>query len=718
MSADALALERETEVSAVPPELSTDGPSPQPGQDRDNTSDRPPVGGDEGGIAPDSLRVDVRVGEELFGALYAGITSYGPTTFGNHNKIVNNYGQPALRPIVGQLPHVAELCDIYARSDADDRLDDLLAQRSTVCLTGPKNSGRFSTACMALARKYGPEQVYEISLPTGVLPEALVEEADEVLEARGYVLRLPGDGHVDAMRKLADLFRRRSASLLLIKDEGLRELNRHGAEVRHRQPDPVQVFSKHVSWRLRRDGALSEQEGAQAVDTYLESEEIRSELKQVYGPREVVVIAQSISGRHPADDAAIRAILSESQPRRRVRAAQILLPPNVASTARRHRAGQHERAFRIAYAVFRLQPMHYVFESAAWLLEEIDDAALRPEWGSMVLEHPVQDLLGEELRADWSDGRDPGNSSFGTTRSAWIRDVGLRGAILDVAWHDFDSTRKSLLKWLDRMVREGDDVMSRAAAETAGLLAHHDFHTVHAELVDDWAKSPSPRVRQAAAWVETIADFVGHVSHLIRAKLRDWCYGGTNYQRDTAALVYASGLQQRVLEWSMSDLRRIAEDRMQLRYYSVAEGVNQLYEPDRAARLIAALTDWIRSPGVRVHAARAFLTMASRSAVDSAYGQPELFVRLAAGDVSTADLAAVWRIALIEPALSPSAWDVLGRWLRHADEGSELREHAAELLRILADGASMRRRILFFLSRTPDFKEGLPEWVRKAMEEL
>jgi hypothetical protein len=361
--------------------------------------------------------------------------------------------------------------------------------------------------------------------------------------------------------------------------------------------------------------------------------------------------------------------------------------------------------------------MHYVFESAAWLLEEIDDAALRPEWGSMALEHPVQDLLGEELRVDWLEGRDAGNPSFGTSRSAWIRDAGLRGAILDVAWHDFDSTRKSLLKWLDRLVREGDGIMSRAAAETAGLLVHHDFDRVHAELIDGWAASPSPRVRQAAAWTETISDLGGHVDHLIRAKLRDWCYGGTNYQRDAAARVYASGLQQRVLAWSMADLRRIAEDQMQLRSHAVAEGINQLYESDRADWLITELVLWIRIPRVRVHAARAVLALASRSAADSAEGRPELLVRLAAGDVISTDLATVWRIALIEPDMSASAWQVLGRWLRHADADGELREHAAGLLKILADGSAMRRRILFFLTRTSDFKDGLPEWVRQAMEE-
>ena len=39
-----------------------------------------------------------------------------------------------------------------------------------------------------------------------------------------------------------------------------------------------------------------------------------------------------------------------------------------------------------------------------------------------------------------------------------MRDPGLRGAILDVAWHEFDGTRKPLLKWLNKLVEDGDEV--------------------------------------------------------------------------------------------------------------------------------------------------------------------------------------------------------------------------------------------------------------------
>src|SRR5262249_35915173 len=156
-----------------------------------------------------------------------------------------------------------------------------------------------------------------------------------------------------------------------------------------------------------------------------------------------------------------------------------------------------------------------------------DGAALRPDWGALVLQNPVRDLLGIELLGDWLRSRDIGMSASGTSRSAWIHDGGLRGAIIDVAWHEFDSTRGALVNWLDRLVQHGDDVMLRAAAEIAALLAHHDFDLVHEALIDRWAASPRRRMRQSAAWTETIADMGGHVGHRVRGKVRDWCYGAS-----------------------------------------------------------------------------------------------------------------------------------------------------------------------------------------------
>jgi hypothetical protein len=661
------------------------------------------------------------VGEELFGANYTANTSYGPSAYGNYNTVTNNTFAPPPSPpkaTLRQLTHVSQLMKRYVESDVDRRLDLVLMDRANpvVCLTGPRNSGRFSTACAALARRFAPDRVYEIALPAGGTPHSLADQRKELLSGHGYVLRLPGSGHIDVMRALGALFLQCSSRLILIRDEGAQERELHRAEVQHRQPDPVEVFHRHLAWRLdpagKRPAATRD-----IVDGYLRHEELRNELYLTYGPREVVAIAESFGQHHPVGAEKIDKILSATQPRRRRRASRILLPQEDAGPDRRHRAVQHERAFRIAYAVFRGQPLHYVFESAGWLLTEIDGAALRPDWGAMVLQHPVRDLLGTELLSDWLKSRDIGMSASGTSRSAWIHDGGLRGAILDVAWHDFDSTRSALLNWLDRLVQRGDDVMLRAAAETAALLAHHDFDLVHEALIDRWAASPQRRVRQAAAWTETIADMGGHVGHRVRGKVRDWCYGGSNHRRDTAARVYASGLQQQDLRWSMQDLRRIAADGMQRREYAVAEAINQLYEPERAAWLIGELADWTESPDVRIHAARGLLTLAGRSARHSADGSPDLLLRLVMGEVRGRQIARVWRLALVHPSMAVSAWGTLATWLRRADQVPWFRPALTDLLELLADGDRLRRRTRFYLNREWPSPDELPQWVRPVLEE-
>lgn len=719
MTETAAALVPPPEAGAPQAALPQEPPPPPAARD-EKPPERSATDPEDASIAPDSLRVDQRVGEELFGANYTGNTSYGPAAYGNYNTVTtNNFAPPRPKATFRHLDHVSALMRQYAEADGDNRLDLVLTGNANpvVCLTGPRNSGRFSTACAGLARRYAPDRVCEIVLPAGGTPHWLPDQRKELLAGYGYILRLPDDGHTDVMRALGALFLECPSHLVLIRDEGAQEHELHRAEVQHRQPDPIEVFRKHLAYRLKPADELPAATRDDLVDGYLRLEELRSELNLTYGPREVVAIAELFGQGHPVGTQERDEILSATQPRRRRRASRILLPPEDAGPDRRHRAMQHERAFRIAYAVFRGKPLHYVFESANWLLTEIDGAALRPDWGSMVLRHAVRDLLGPELLGDWLKSRDIGMSASGSSRSAWIHDGGLRGAILDVAWHDFDSTRPALLKWLNRLVQSGDSVMLRAAAETAALLAHHDFDLVHKALIDDWAASPRRLVRQAAAWADTIADMGGQVGHRVRGKVRDWCHGGSNYRRDAAARAYASGLQQQDVNWSMKDLRRIAADGMQRREYAVAEAINQLYEPERAGWLIAELADWTESPDVRIHAARGLLTLARRSERGPADGDPDLLLRLVRGEVPGWRVAQIWRLALVHPSMAESAWSILATWLRRADEVPRFRPAVADLLGLLADGDRLRRRTTFYLSRVWQAPDELPQWVRLVLEE-
>jgi hypothetical protein len=696
-----------SDESALPPE-------PDPA-DSDGQTEPEPVAADEQEkpIAAGSLRVDPQVGWELYGAHYSDITMHGPAMLGNDNVQIVVEHHERLDPHVAQLDYVSELRAVHAWTESDRQLTSLLRQRAVACLTGPKNSGRFSSACVVLGEVYGEENVYQISLPAGAKPEVLFRNPGLIALKGGFVLRYDHEDYAEAMRRLSDLFRRHGSGLLLVREDRSSPGMRGGAEVGHRPPPPVEVFRHHLRRYLaHRDPAFSSSE----AEKYLSHASLRDALAKTYGPKECVAIAQAVAQNRPGGDEAMKATLDYSQPHRREVAAQILIPQAAGVGAGGRRASQHERAFRISYAVFRRQPLHYVFEAADWLLAEIDSAALRPDWGSMALQRSVDELLGEPLATEWRAGRDAGNVALGVSRVAWMRDPGLRGAILDVAWHEFDGTRKPLLKWLDKLVQAGDEVMSRAASETAGLLAHYDFGYVHRELLDGWARSPRRQLRQAAARSEITAEMAGDGGDRVREKLRGWCLAGNNYQRDTAALVYASGLQQPVLAWSLNDLGLIADNKMQLPSNAVAEAVNQLYRPEAAELLVRALAQWTKRLHARVHAARALLALAQRPSPEVADHRPELLVHLAEGAVPIDDLAQLWRVALSDSVLAMSAANVLAGWVRLAEEDHTLRAPVQNLVERMAPRTTMRRRLVYYLEKQSEFRDALPNWLRQMEE--
>lgn len=673
-------------------------------------------------VPPDSLRINPRVGEELYGtqfsATYSDVNVRGVNALGNNNTIhvIGYEDQPSAKPVIRDLVGVPELVKVYANADADKDLTERLRERSTACLAGRPNTGRFSTACVALARRHGADRVHEVLLPADVEPEVLHRAADSLRKGHGYVLRLPGVRHDQVMRLLADVFRRRSASLLLIKDDDSRAGVRHSAEVQHRVPDPLAVFRTHLRHQLCDQRRLPAEESDRQVDGYLGNGDLVWALRSTYGPREVVPLAKAVGDHHPVHDNVFAEILKSSQPRRRARAAEILRSDAGGGARRQRRADQHERAFRIAYAVFARQPLHYVFEAAGLLLEEIDGQAKRSEWGRMALQHPVSELLGP-LDADWHEGREINRLHDGSSRSAWLHDGAMRGVIIDEAWHEFDSTRPALLMWLDALVADNDEPTRRAASEIAGLLAHHDFERVCADLIDAWASSPRPRVRQAAAWAMVAADMGGQVAYLVRRQIREWAGGHRNYQRDTAARVYASGLQQPDLSWSLADLRRIAEDQMQQHSYMVAEGVYQLYAPRHADQIIVELAHWSEDQQLQRHAADALLSLATKPVDEPPGGFPELMARLATHEVDSRSLGRLWQVSLLTPDVSKRAWAVFGQWLRHADGEETFRQSITALVNDLATVPALRLRMDFHLGRMAPFKDDLPTWLKAAMRE-
>jgi len=667
-------------------------------------------------VTPNSLRVGASIGRELFGDQYdaeRGISAHGPAAFGDHNTI--NYAvsrRPV--PVTAALHHVPTLMRVYEPAQSDIELDRILEHRQSVCLIGPPGTGRFSSACAAMARRHGAEHVHEILLPNDADVEGTDWSAVPIESRSGYVLRLAGNGHSQAMRRLEGIFVTKSASLLLIRNEGARREELHGAEVRHVRSDNAGMFRRHLN-DLINQNTLDATDNGSYADTCLTNERLQSILRQTYGPREIVSIAEAVFLRAPHDDASMESALAASQPNRRDRAIRILMPERSPQAPRQRRAAQYERAFRIAYAVFCHQPLNYVFDTTGLLMSQIDGESGRPDIGRLALEHSVPELLGPELAADWRDAQEPNPNQAGS-RTAWLRDAGMRGAIIDVAWHEFDHTRPALIRWLDKMVDSADIQMQRAAAETAGLLADRDFRSVRQDLIDKWAQSKRATVRQVAAWSAVIAAQGGRVGHDVRSMIRVWIASSAT-QRDTAARVYASGLLQPHAAWTMSDLRRVALDPMQTLRGTVVEGIYQLAATVPSGWILAELARWVDSGGSKpltaTHAARSMVVLAERPYGGDIANAPDLLVRLASEDVELSDLIRLWHVALLDPRSANRAWAALGTWVRHADTDSRLRAVTAALIRTLASDQIFRRRLTFYLGRQ---LQDVPGWAAASMK--
>jgi len=240
---------------------------------------------------------------------------------------------------------------------------------------------------------------------------------------------------------------------------------------------------------------------------------------------------------------------------------------------------------------------------------------------------------------------------------------------------------------------------------------NHDFARVHEDLVDVWAGSPKAAVRQAAALTMTLSDMAGDVGPKVRQKLKQWCAGDSNYQRDTAARSYASGLEQTVLAWSMFDLARIAADPMQKRRHTVAGAVSQLYRPERAGWIIAELVAWTEEEPLRVHAARALVALTGKAEEAAPDGRPDLLQRLGQENVDAGHLGRLWLGAFLEPDTAATAAEGLAGWIRYADAQPEFRRVVVGLLETMTRRPPGRRRINFYLKRTSALGSELPEWV-------
>ncbi|SCL30338.1 hypothetical protein GA0074692_2907 [Micromonospora pallida] len=583
---------------------------------------------------------------------------------------------------------VREMGDGYTPAASDELLDQAVKRDPLVRLVGADGTGRYTTACLALARRYGPDRV-------AVLTAADLADLAGVdglfTSGVGYVVPDPGSG-VDGLvlDGLATRAANRRCTVVLLTAGGAG----YGSPVStvvHGPPAPVEVFAAQLRRHLRDDclGGCRGQCQGDCVQSYLDECVAQPALKAYLAgtprPWEVVQVVAAIAERTPSGSELAWA-LDQLLPQQVLRRAREILTPSADTHPDR---ADHLRAFRLSCAVLAGLTVTEIHDSACRLLRPyLDEPATN---ASTELRGPDLDaLLGGVLAQAVVIERDDVASSRRRLRFRPAEEE-LRRNLLDVAWSEWAPER--LLRWFGALARSADPAVRQAGAAAIGWAAGRDIGAALA-LVDDLARAPRAGVRQAAGIALVAMAMQRPLRYRVRTQLSRWA-NGRAYQRDTVARAYALGLARLWPDVALAQLRLAAQFRSQRWHNSVGRALVDIHESGQSALMLHELAQWATSgePALCLHAARMLRLLAERWSPAPNGHWPELLHLLRTNAVSLADLAVLWRTALSLPATAYRSWRVVGYWINQADGRPEVAEACLELLRAIIVTPQLRRRL-------------------------
>ncbi|SCL29518.1 hypothetical protein [Micromonospora inyonensis] len=585
---------------------------------------------------------------------------------------------------------VRQMGDGYAPTATDELLDQAINRDPLVRLAGADGSGRHSTACLALARRYGPDRV-------AVLTAADLADLAGVdglfTSGVGYVVPDPGPPGVDGLvlAGLATRAANRRCTVILLTAGGT-EYGLSVPTVVHRAPAPVDVFAAQLWRHLRGDclGACAGECQGDCVQSYLDDECLSQPALKAYlagtpRPWEVVQVVAAIAERTPSGNRLARALDQLLPQQVRQRAREILAP-----SADTYPGGaDHLRAFRLSCAVLAGQTVTEIHDAAHRLLRPyLDEPVSGPDAG---LRGPDLDaLLGGVLSQAVVIEPDDVASSRRRLRFRPTEEE-LRRNLLDVAWSEWAPER--LLGWFGALARSTDSAIRQAGAAAIGWAAGRDVDAALA-LVDDLARAQRARVRQAAGIALVAMAMQRPLRHRVRTQLSRWA-SGRAYQRDTVARAYALGLARLWPDVALAQLRLAAQFRSQRWHNSVGRALVDIHESGQSALMLHELARWAVSgePELCLHAARTFRLLAERWSPAPDDHWPELLDLLRANAVPLFDLVVLLRTALCLPATAYRSWRIVGYWINQADGRLGVADACLELLRAVITTPQLRRRL-------------------------
>jgi hypothetical protein len=639
------------------------------------------------------------------------LTNHGNMITGNDNLflLVEGKAQQSAMIKVEAISGLDERIASFVEPDVFGALRLRLRRYPVVDFIGPARSGRFTTACVALARRY--ERCLEIILPPGADPYDIRKWDGLISEGHGYVIRLPHGWSEGLIRWLTPAFEKAKAGAILVRSREGRQEAHHGAEVRHEAPDPVRVFRKHLI-----AGFLGQCLGCAGpcqlvcTDEYVRRLTTMPDvIKSIGGllePRVCADYARRFTEARPQTDDDILSLLPAADEQRRVQARRILL---MSEADGRHadRYDQHRRALRIAYATLSGRPAAQVSVAAGMLLERVDEHFGREYTGRPALTHDVSLLLGDELTAATA----PREAAQYDEAGAHAHDD-LVLAILGVAWNDFEHTQPALMEWVQDLASHPATEFRLAATRAAMVFAYHDFDLLWERVIGSWAAHPSRRLRRvAAATLVSSANLPATAPSLSQARLRTevqvervlyrLAFSDRANERDTAALAWAEGYPARQQRTTAYALTSVALRCSSWRAGAVAEAVVRIADFLGVAWTVSLLDAWLRreEEALRHQAARSFFTLTMEALRDRDRHHAFLDT-LAQEPALVRSVASLWQNLLatkVDGAPHEVAWRILALWLRGARE-PRYAHLARHILRRLAQDPGIQPRLAYWLS--------------------
>lgn len=618
------------------------------------------------------------IGGEQFGQ--TGGTHYGNTIF--------NFGSPgeAPRPASGPVPgtEVEALAAVFRDCPSFHEALDRLRDDRVVVLTGGDATGRRSAALMLLFR-LGVGEMRDLDPHTS--PTALVSELDRPV---GYILSNWATSRHRPLRALhlsglrEQLERTRGHLVITVEPSAV-----PGGipSVRWDPPPAEDMLRSHVTQAVG-EAAWAELSGLVHVKEFLDRNP---------PPRETAQFASRLAAHH-------RGEIGEQE---LAGYGEIAAAAQIDRWLTEDTPELLDKAFLISLAVFDGAP----YAVAA----ELGDVLFKLLHGIQnPTEPPRIRVFGSSREERLRLARARGYVETELTDHgvlghfvAQFQDERIARLLLHEVWNLHPSARPALVTWLQQLAKDGRPLVRTRAANAAAVLAHADFPSTMALLIEQWADSNSFGAWLTAANALTLAYLLGVPS--VPGTLHSWCTGDHKSRRWTAIRAYGllgPAHHEATLRALLDAVRQHPDshDEDDEESRQLADALELLLLAVQGP-VLAALAGRLTDRRVREHALRAFLQACRQYEDDSTRPLVLAWYAEATSEGGTEEarhLITFWDALLGDRAHNRDALAILRGWILTADRVPESEAALATLLPALATTSANRDRISHLLETVRD----------------